>query len=251
MEKNKNLPAVNSLESLAVTIQQTNSHFLSKAQQQVNTALTIRNWVIGFYILEYEQSGKDRADYGAGLFKALAQKLTDKGLKSIRERHLYLCKDFYQAYPQILRTPSAKSHLIGFQQIDILRTVSAEYTALNSSQTDFNTLINSLSFSHFIELLKADNDIKRRFYKAETIQNNWSVRTLKRAIESLLYERTGLSRDKLAPMKDFAKEADPLPKAFSVTLTCWSFLAWKKKAVFTESDLEERIITNLQHFLLE
>ena len=251
MEKNKNLPAVNSLESLAVTIQQTNSHFLSKAQQQVNTALTIRNWVIGFYILEYEQSGKDRADYGAGLFKALAQKLTDKGLKSIRERHLYLCKDFYQAYPQILRTPSAKSHLIGFQQIDILRTVSAEYTALNSSQADFNTLINSLSFSHFIELLKADNDIKRRFYKAETIQNNWSVRTLKRAIESLLYERTGLSRDKLATAKDFAKETDPLPEAVFRNTYLLEFLGLEGNAVFTESDLEERIITNLQHFLLE
>ena len=242
---------VKNLENLALLIQQTNQHFLNKAQQQVNTALTIRNWVIGYYILEYEQSGKDRADYGAGLYKALTERLLQKGVKSIRERHLYLCKDFYQTYPQILRTASAKSHLIDFREIDILRTMSAESTALNTSQTNFNTLITSLSFSHFIELLKADNDAKRRFYEAEAIQNNWSVRTLKRAIESLLYERTGLSGDKLAIAKDFAKETDPLPEAVFRNTYLLEFLGLEGKAVFTESDLEERIITNLQHFLLE
>ena len=242
---------VKNLENLALLIQQTNQHFLNKAQQQVNTALTILNWVIGYYILEYEQSGKDRADYGVGLFKALAQKLTQKGLKSIRERHLYLCKDFYQAYPQILRTPTAKSHLIDYQQTDILRAMSAESAAVNPSQTDLNALITSLSFSHFVELLKADNDAKRRFYEAEAIRNNWSVRTLKRAIESLLYERTGLSRNKLARIKEFTRETDPLPEAVFHNTYLLEFLGLEEKAVFTESDLEESIITNLQHFLLE
>lgn len=121
METNKDLPAFNSLETLAEVIKHPNTHFLKKAQQQVNTALTIRNWMIGYYIQEYEQSGKERAEYGAGLLKALAQKLTQNGLKSIREQHLYFCKDFYNAYPQILRTPSANSHLIVFRQIDILQ----------------------------------------------------------------------------------------------------------------------------------
>jgi DUF1016 N-terminal domain len=106
MKTNKNVPTLNTLENLATTIQDTNTFFLDKVQRQVNTALTLRNWIIGYYIAEYEQSGKDRADYGKQLFKAIAESLLKKGLKSIRERHLYLCKDLYKAYPQILRTVS-------------------------------------------------------------------------------------------------------------------------------------------------
>ena len=100
----QNIPVINNLENLATTIQEMNSFFLNKVQKQVNTALTLRNWMIGYYIVEYEQSGKDRAEYGKQLYKAIADKLVKKGLKSIRERHLYLCKDLYKAYPQIFNT---------------------------------------------------------------------------------------------------------------------------------------------------
>jgi len=112
MKTKQNTSVINNLENLTTTIQETNSFFLNKVQKQVNTALTLRNWLIGFYIVEYEQSGKDRAEYGKQLYKVIADRLIKKGLKSIRERHLYLCKDLYKAYPQILRTPSAKSYLI-------------------------------------------------------------------------------------------------------------------------------------------
>ena len=163
MKTNKNVPTLNTLENLTTTIQDTNSFFFDKVQRQVNTALTLRNWIIGYYIAEYEQSGKDRADYGKQLFKAIAESLLKKGLKSIRERHLYLCKDLYKAYPQILRTVSAKSYLIDFQYSTILRTVSAELGS-DEIQADMNQLLTNLTFSHFIELLKADTDVKRRFY---------------------------------------------------------------------------------------
>src|SRR5436189_4552914 len=108
MKKYQKLPSHNTLDNLTKTIEETNSYFLNKAQKQVNTALTLRNWVIGYYIVEYEQSGKDRAEYGKQLFKAIVERLLKKGIKSIRERHLYLCKDLYKAYHQILRTASAK-----------------------------------------------------------------------------------------------------------------------------------------------
>lgn len=88
MKTNKDVPTLNTLENLATTIQVTNSFFFDKVQRQVNTALTLRNWIIGYYIAEYEQTGKDRADYGKQLYKAIAEKLLKKGLKSIRERHL-------------------------------------------------------------------------------------------------------------------------------------------------------------------
>ena len=79
---NKNF---NTLDALTNTIQETNSYFLEKVQKQVNTALSLRNWLIGYYIVEYEQSGKDRAIYGLGLFKAIAKNLLNKGIKSLHE----------------------------------------------------------------------------------------------------------------------------------------------------------------------
>lgn len=78
MKTNKNVRALNTLENLAITIQDTNTFFLNKVQKQVNTAFTLRNWIIGYYIAEYEQAGKDRADYGKRLFKAIAQSLLKK-----------------------------------------------------------------------------------------------------------------------------------------------------------------------------
>lgn len=241
---------VNNLEQLTTAIQQTNQYFLQQAQRQVNTALTLRNWLIGFYIFEYEQSGKDRATYGIGLYKALAERLLKNGLKSIRERHLYLCKDLYLAYPQILRTPSAKSYLADFEGNGILRSATAELTE-NKALPDMNQLLTQLSFSHFIELLKADTELKRRFYEAQAIRNNWGVRDLKRGIESLLYERTGLSNDKAQVLQDFSSKEDPKPEAVFRNTYLLEFLGLEDKAAYSESDLEERIITNLQHFLIE
>ncbi len=142
------------ITALSENIQSVNAYFLNKAQKQVNTALTLRNWLIGYYIVEYEQSGKDRAEYGAKLYKELAQRLANKGLKSIRERHLYLCKDLYVSYPQILRTASAKSSNIGLRDAEM------------------NILLSNLSFSHFIELLKADSNEKRRFYEIQALSSS-------------------------------------------------------------------------------
>jgi predicted nuclease of restriction endonuclease-like (RecB) superfamily len=238
------------MEQLTATIQQTNQFFLNKVQKQVNTALTLRNWIIGFYISEYEQSGKDRADYGTQLFKAIAESLLKKGLKSIRERHLYLCRDLYKTYPQILRTVSAKSYLIDFQYSEILRTVSAELTN-QENDSYVNILLTNLSFSHFIELLKTDSEGKRRFYEEQVIRNNWSVRDLGRAIESLLCERTGLSTDKGKALSNFNETSEPAAESFFRNTYMLEFLGLEEKSVYSESDLEERIITNLQHFLLE
>ena len=250
MKQNQKLPIDRTLDNLATTIQETNLYFLNKAQKQVNTALTLRNWVIGYYIVEYEQSGKDRADYGKQLFKVIAEKLLKKGIKSIRQRHLYLCKDLYKAYPQILRTASAKSYLIDFQYSEILRTVSAEFGS-NMPQADLNQLLTNLSFSHFIELLKADTDVKRRFYEAHAIQNNWGVRDLKRAIESLLYERTGLSTDKETTLKKHIVQNGVKPEDVFRNTYLLEFLGLEEKLSYNESDLEESIITNLQNFLIE
>jgi len=250
MKTLKNTSSVNNFESLAATIQQTNSFFLDKVQRQVNTALTLRNWIIGYYIVEYEQSGKDRADYGLGLFKAIAKRLIKMKVKSLQERNLYLCRDFYRAYPQILQTVSAKSYLVDFKPFAILQTVSAILPEPNES-ANLNLLLTNLSFSHFIELLKANTDVKRRFYEVHAIQNNWGVRDLKRAIESLLYERTGLSTDKEVTLKKNIVQYDVKPEDVFRNTYLLEFLGLEEKPSYSESDLEESIITNLQNFLIE
>ena len=112
-------------------------------------------------------------------------------------------------------------------------------------------MLTSLSFSHFIELLKADNDVKRRFCEGHAIQNNWGLRDLKRAIESLLYERTGLSTDKEATLKKHEAQNDVKPEDVFRNIYLLEFLGLEEKSSYNESDLEESIITNLQNFLIE
>lgn len=97
---------VNNIEQLSSAIQQTNHFFLSKVQKQVNTALTLRNWLIGYYITEYEQLGEDRAEYGQKLLTKLASKLKGNGLKGMAETNLKLFRQFYNLYPQIRQTLS-------------------------------------------------------------------------------------------------------------------------------------------------
>ena len=241
----------NTIAALSENIQSVNAYFLNKAQKQVNTALTLRNWLIGYYIIEYEQSGKDRAEYGARLYKEVTQRLAKLGLKSIRERHLYLCKDLYLAYPQILRTLSAKSYMSDFQHPEILRTASAKSSNIGLSDAEMNILLSNLSFSHFIELLKTDSNEKRRFYETQALKNNWGVRDLKRAVESLLYERTGLSSDKNAVATSHEAQKNLTPESLFRNTYLLEFLGLEGKDVYTESDLEERIVTQLQNFLLE
>ena len=98
------------INDLVDAIQKTNEFFFFKAQQQVNSSLTLRNWVIGWYIVEYEHNGKDRADYGENLYSKIAGNLKAVNGESLRERHLYICKRFYLTYPQILRSPTANSY---------------------------------------------------------------------------------------------------------------------------------------------
>jgi predicted nuclease of restriction endonuclease-like (RecB) superfamily len=246
------------IETLIYSIKVTNQYFLNQAQKQVNIALTLQNWVIGFYIFEYEQHGNDRATYGQKLFKEIASKLAKGGIP-IRERHLYICKDFYQGYPFFLRTVYAKSYFSDFEDDTILRTLSANSataeTPINESKTishniDPDILLSKLSFSHFIELLKAETGLKRCFYEVEAIKNSWSVRNLQRAMNSMLFERTGLSKDKKVISNEIKGEIMK-PEDLIRDPYILEFLALEEKISYSETDLEHAIINHLQTFLLE
>jgi predicted nuclease of restriction endonuclease-like (RecB) superfamily len=248
------------IELLVSSIQETNRFFQNQAQKQVNVALTLRNWLVGLYIVEYEQHGADRAEYGQKVYKEIANRLQINGVKHLRERHLYLCKDFYEAYPEILRSLSAMSYLAEFQSNAILRTATAKLESpeiaivqspTEQLQTDPNLLINRLSFSHIIELLKADNLLKRTFYEVEAIKNNWSVRELQRAMNSMLFERTGLSTDKKAILEKHQNAETVKPEDLFRNPYILEFLGLEEKSEYSETDLEQAIINHLQTFLLE
>ena len=129
--------------------------------------------------------------------------------------------------------------------------MTAELGNSDTLQADMNLLLTNLSFSHFIELLKADSETKRRFYELYAIKNNWGVRDLKRAVDSMLYERTGLSTDKKVVMQKYQSENELQPEDVFRNTYLLEFLGLEEKLSYTESDLEESIINHLQTFLLE
>jgi predicted nuclease of restriction endonuclease-like (RecB) superfamily len=259
------------INELVSIIGETQHYFKLQASRQVDTALTLRNWLFGFYIAEYELNGADRAEYGQKLFKEIAKRLEKQGFRQIRERHLYLCKDFYMAYQNILRTVSAKFYLNGLQQVVILRTATAKLisitdesiesdqfpkiqnfqSATGNSQIDVEKLINQLSFSHIIELLKADSPLKRCFYEMEAVKNGWSVRELQRAMNSMLYERTGLSTNKQVVIDKQVNQERISPEDVFRNPYILEFLGLKEETEYSESQLEQAIIDHLQTFLLE
>jgi DUF1016 N-terminal domain len=174
MKKNQTKPDVYNIELLTTAIQQTDQYFLNKAQKQVNVAMTLRNWLIGCHLMEYEQLGEDRAEYGQKVLETLAARLKAKGLKGMAETNLKLFRQFYNLYPQIRQTVSDEFKDADLQLGNIGHTVSDPFTNTNILQTSLEAthlspvlLINHLSFSHFIELLKADTEPKRRFYVAK------------------------------------------------------------------------------------
>lgn len=124
-------------------------------------------------------------------------------------------------------------------------------TTQKKSQIDIDKLINHLSFTHFIELLKADTALKRSFYEMESIRNNWSVRELQRAMNSMLFERTGLSSNKQMVVDKYSKQEKLLPEDLFRNPYMLEFLGLKEESEYSESDLEQAIINHLQTFLLE
>ena len=170
-------------------------------------ALTLRNWLIGFYIKEYEQSGLDRAKYGANTIKHLADELQQANIPSIALTSLKQYRQFYEAYPQISQTVSGQlKTLVKMKELplEISQTVSSQSGLVKTvilkhhdvPRLPPEKLIMALSYSHFAELIKIDDPLKRSFYEIESMINNWGSRELRRQISTLYYERLGLSKDK-------------------------------------------------------
>jgi len=248
--------------SLVTAIREAHTHFAAQAGRAVNVSLTMRNWVIGWYLREYEQKGADRATYGAALVDKLAEKLKEKGVKDLAARTLRQCRQFYTVYPSIWQTPSADSfrNLLpaSFWQTLSAKSIPDAPAAANRESASAalgvspGQLFTSLSFSHLAELITVDDPLKRAFYEIECIRGNWSVRELKRQIATLYFERSGLSKDKeklAAMIKAGAEPAEPRLAIRDPYI--FEFLELRAKETVYESDLEEALVARLREFLLE
>lgn len=160
-------------ESLINEINKTNEVFRLQAAKSVDKLLTLRNWLIGATIFEYEQNGEDRAKYGTKPEEKIAEKINAKGFSA---RNLKLFKQFYKTYPQIVQTLSALSENVELPIVQILSASLQTDSQSNSNQSlDPNKLIDHLSFSHFVELLKISDSTKREFYEIQIIQSALST----------------------------------------------------------------------------
>ena len=244
-----------SLVSSIVRIHQETRDFAAKA---VNVALTLRNWLIGYRIVEFEQQGKDRAAYGERLLPALAERLSAVGLKRVDVRELRRFRLLYAVYPQIRETvtPELLTCLgtSAFQPPLTLPHPKRETLSPESQIVESTTpqLVHRLSFSHLAELLDLPDDTQRRFYEIECIRGNWSVRELRRQIASLYYQRSGLSKDKAKLSALAHAGADTLQPAHIIRDPyIFEFLGLRSRDVMAESDLEDALLDRLQDFLLE
>jgi len=228
-----------SFNDLTISIRTINDLASNTAKRAINQLLTLRNWAIGYYIVEYEQKGKDRADYGDHLLEKLDTKLNEPGLNLTLFKW---CRRFYQLYPQIGASVSHQFNIAGVSEKSA--TVSHQF------QTDPNILVQNMSFSHIRELLTIDDDFERFFYETECIKCNWSVRELRRQIKTNLFFRSGISKnpDLLIHPSTDNKQVTALTIKDPFT---FEFLGLDAKEAVSESDLEQALMDHLQEFMLE
>ncbi len=225
----------------------------AQAGRAINISLTLRNWLIGHYIAEYELNGKERAEYGEKLLAHLAMELRKLDVARSEERELRRYRRFYQVYPQIRETlPPELSNKIVYQMDSGDSDSRIVGTVPHQSGMNAKTVISKLSFSHIVELIVIDDATKRSFYEVECIRGNWSVRELRRQIGSLYYERSGLSLDKKKLAELAQQGADTQPFQLNIRDPyIFEFLGLKPAEVMSESHLEKQLTGKLQEFLLE
>ena len=184
--------------------------------RQINTTMLDAYWQIGQYIVEYEQKGESKAEYGQGLLERLSRDLTQAYGRGFSRSNLVYMRKFYLAF-QIRETVSHK-----------------------------------LSWGHYFELLKIDDELERNFYIRECEQEQWNVRELKRQMKSMLFHRLALSRSK-EEVLELAREGQVVqePRDLLKDPFVWEFVDVPVKRVMLESDLEDEIINKFGDFILE
>jgi len=217
----------------------------------VNTIQVMTNFRIGQVIIEHEQKGKERADYGKKGMGKLSRNLTKEFGKGFSRSNLEYMRRFFLDYRDltlvISQTVSGKS----LTKTLISQTPSGELSKHDHKQMKISPLF-SLSWSHYVFLMGIEEKAERKFYEIEATEQNWGVRELKRQYDSSLYERLALSRNKKKVMELTQKgHIIDSPSDLIKQPLVLEFLGLDEQTKYVESDLESAIINKLEHFLLE
>ena len=250
---------LHSFNDLASIVQTTHDAAQSSAVKAINRMQTMRNWLIGYYIVEFEQHGKDRAEYGTQLLKKLEERVDRKG---VNVTLLQMSRNFYKLYPQMVNlfVPNQKystTSNISESSVQLKSNSSNNETNLicatvsHKFQTSPELMISRLSFSHLREIMTLDDPLARYFYEQECIKCTWSVRELRRQISTNLYVRAGISAnpEKLLSLPS-VQGHDSAELQIRQPFT-FEFLGLKAQEVVDEHDLEDALISHLQEFILE
>jgi predicted nuclease of restriction endonuclease-like (RecB) superfamily len=227
---------------------------LQNARQQVlrtvNSTLICTYFEIGRMIVEEEQSGKDRAEYGKQILKGLSEQLTNEFGKGFSTDNLENMRKFYLAYSisesltRILQITNSSSLMTNFESVKL--------EEIQTTKTQSLISFFKLTWTHYVFLMRIDDEKERRFYEIESEKYNWSVRELKRQYDSALYTRLALSRDKEGILK-LSEQGQIIEKPKDIIKDPYilEFLGLPELHQYSESELEEEIINKLEHFLLE
>ena len=250
---------LHSFNDLASIVQTTHDAAQSSAVKAINRMQTMRNWLIGYYIVEFEQHGKDRAEYGTQLLKKLEERVDRKG---VNVTLLQMSRNFYKLYPQMVNlfVPNQKystASNISESSVQLKSNSSNNETNLicatvsHKFQTSPELMISRLSFSHLREIMTLDDPLARYFYEQECIKCTWSVRELRRQISTNLYVRAGISAnpEKLLSLPS-VQGHDSTELQIRQPFT-FEFLGLKAQEVVDEHYLEDALISHLQEFILE
>jgi predicted nuclease of restriction endonuclease-like (RecB) superfamily len=251
----------------------------TKVSRTVNTTQVVSNWLIGREIVEEEQRGKRRAGYGENLLIDLAERLGKEFGKGWSVRNLEYCRKFYLEYDVLLdgqKSNAVRSISLNFSDNYNSNATSSQSEAKAPGKKGLGdphgdspipastlpvpsgkpwqpgNLHPNLSWTHYRILLRVDRNAVRSFYEIEAVRNNWKTRELERQINSLLYERLALSKDKKGLMR-LATKGQEIQKPTDVFKdpVVMEFLGLPESPKLVESDLEQALINNLQAFLLE
>jgi len=230
-------------EKVAELIEQARCHVVST----VNLAEVYTKFRIGQYIVEDEQKGKNRAQYGQQVLKNLSGRLTERFGSGWSLETLKNCRFFYSVYCNRQIGSTVFTKLTETKMVDSVYPIPRPDT----QDTD-SSLFHHLSWSHYLILMRIENPDERSFYEIECARQQWSVRQLQRQVASSLYERLALSRNKNEVMR-LANEGHTIEKPSDILKNpvTLEFLGLKPEAVYTETRLENAIISRLQNFLLE